>query len=94
MSPEQCRAARGWLSWSQRDLAKRAGVSASTIREFEAGRRVPIANNLKAIRTVFEDAGIRLTFTDHEPLGVSFPPQPPPPETAKPRAKRSAKRRR
>jgi transcriptional regulator with XRE-family HTH domain len=64
MSPEQCRAARGWLDWSQNELAARARVSNSTIRDFEASRRVPIANNLFAIRRAFEDAGIVLLFED------------------------------
>ncbi len=46
ISPEQSRAARGWLDWSQEELAKRANVSLSTVRDFEKGRRVPIGNNL------------------------------------------------
>jgi transcriptional regulator with XRE-family HTH domain len=36
--PAQCRAARGLLDWSQEDLAKAAGLSRSTVRDFEAGR--------------------------------------------------------
>ena len=31
----QCRAARGLLNWRQEDLANRAAVSRSTIRDFE-----------------------------------------------------------
>jgi DNA-binding XRE family transcriptional regulator len=61
MSPEQCRAARAWLDWSQDDLAQRARVSSSTIRDFEAGRRVPIPNNMLAIGRAFEEAGMVLT---------------------------------
>jgi ribosome-binding protein aMBF1 (putative translation factor) len=61
MSPEQCRSARAWLKWSQRDLAARARVSASTIRTFEAGARVPHPNNLRAIRQVLEGEGIVFT---------------------------------
>jgi ribosome-binding protein aMBF1 (putative translation factor) len=64
MSPEQCRAARAWLDWSQFELAAKAQVSASTIRDFEAGRRIPHINNLAAIRRVFEDAGISPIFSD------------------------------
>lgn len=58
LTPEQSRAARGWLEWSQEDLAKRANVSLSTVRDFEKGRRVPIANNLEAIRKALEGAGV------------------------------------
>jgi len=74
MSPEQCRAARAWLNWSQDDLAAKAQVSNSTIRDFEAGRRVPIANNLTAIRRVLEEAGIKLLFSgnrEDKPWGIA-----------------------
>jgi ribosome-binding protein aMBF1 (putative translation factor) len=72
MAPEQCRAARAWLNWSQRDLAAKAQVSSSTIRDFEAGRRVPHANNLTAIRRVLEEVGMQFQFTDDgAPLAVA-----------------------
>jgi len=58
MSPEQCRAARAWLHWSQRLLAAKAQVSASTIRSFETGKRVPHGNNLRAISRALEAAGM------------------------------------
>src|SRR5882724_755072 len=58
MSPEQCRAARAWLNWSMDDLAARAHVSNSTIRDYEAGRRTPIQNNLDAITRALEAEGI------------------------------------
>ena len=58
MTPEQCRAARGWLDWSQDDLASAGHVSISTVRDFEKGRHVPIANNLAAMTVAFEAQGI------------------------------------
>lgn len=70
MSPEQCRAARGWLDMSQEELAKAAAVGLSTVRDFEKGRRVPIGNNLAAIHTALEKRGIR--FLDGETWGISY----------------------
>lgn len=72
LAPEQSRAARAWLDWSQEDLAKRAHVALSTVRDFEKGRRVPIKNNLDAIRSVLEGAGISLLFDNGgKPHGIS-----------------------
>jgi transcriptional regulator with XRE-family HTH domain len=62
MSPEQSRAARGWLGWSQQDLAKRSSVGLSTVKDFENGNRTPIANNLNAIRRALESEGIEMIF--------------------------------
>jgi len=71
LSPQQSRAARAWLNWSQDDFAKKAGVSLSTVRDFEKGKRNPIANNLLAMQRALEDAGIRLEFDDQaRPVGV------------------------
>jgi ribosome-binding protein aMBF1 (putative translation factor) len=73
MSPEQCRAARAWLNWSQDDLAAKAKVSNSTLRDFEAGRRVPILNNLMAIKRALEEAGTEflLSADGKRPWGVA-----------------------
>ena len=46
------------------DLAKRAGVSLSTVQDFERGQRTPIANNIAAMRRVREAAGVRLVFDE------------------------------
>jgi DNA-binding XRE family transcriptional regulator len=62
MSPEQSRAARGWLGWSQAELARRANVSSRTVQAFEKGETAPLANNIAAIRRVIEEAGIRLVY--------------------------------
>ena len=62
MTPEQCRAARGFLDWSQSDLATAANVSLSTIRDYEKGRRIPIANNLAAIEGALHAQGVRLSI--------------------------------
>jgi transcriptional regulator with XRE-family HTH domain len=70
LTPEQSRAARGWLDWSQQDLAERAHVSLSTIRDFEKGRRSPISNNLSAIERVLEESGVRLLFDGERAAGI------------------------
>lgn len=58
MTPEQCRAARGWLDLSQSELADAAKVSLSTVRDFEKGRRTPIGNNLSAMIAALTALGI------------------------------------
>jgi len=74
-SPEQVRAARGWLGWSQQELARRAIVGLSTIKDFENGSRTPIANNLGAIQRALEDAGVELVFDPKgKPKGVNVRP--------------------
>lgn len=76
LSPEQSRSARAWLDWSQEDLAKKANVSMSTIRDFEKKRRVPIANNLEAIGRVLEAEGVELLQdADGKPVGISVKPK-------------------
>jgi transcriptional regulator with XRE-family HTH domain len=86
MSPKQCRAARAWLNWSRLQLADKAGVSIGTVRDFEAGRRIPTADNLKAIRRALEDAGIQLLFARRVPVGVTFHGQRPAPHRDRRRA--------
>jgi len=63
MTPEQCRAARAWLDWSQEALAKASSVGISTVRDFEAGRREPTRNNLAAMRAALEKGGVSLIET-------------------------------
>jgi transcriptional regulator with XRE-family HTH domain len=64
MTPEQSRAARGWLGWSQSDLAERAGVAKNTVYGFESGQRHLTRNNIAALRRAIEAEGIRLLFDE------------------------------
>ena len=57
MSPEQVRAARSWLAWTQAELADRANVGLSTVKDYEGGKRTPIANNLEAMQTGSGEGG-------------------------------------
>ncbi|QIX20225.1 helix-turn-helix transcriptional regulator [Agrobacterium pusense] len=54
----QCRAARGLIGWSQAQLSEASKVSTASIANFESGKRTPIANNLAAIQSALEAAGI------------------------------------
>jgi len=58
ISPGQCRAARAYLDMTQEELATAAGVVGMTIQSFEREQRIPIKNNLAAIRNVFEGKGV------------------------------------
>jgi transcriptional regulator with XRE-family HTH domain len=70
LSPAQCRAARGLIEWSQRDLAEAAQVGLSTVRNFESGRSVPVTNNLFAIRRALESAGVEFIAENGGGAGV------------------------
>jgi transcriptional regulator with XRE-family HTH domain len=72
MTPEQCRAARGWVSWSQEDLAQRANVALSTVRDFEKGTREPIGNNIEAMQSALERAGIIFESQALGPAGIRY----------------------
>ena len=58
ITPAQCRAARGLLSWKQRDLAAHSGVGYSTIRKFEAEETAARNSTLVVLRLTFEKAGV------------------------------------
>ncbi len=73
ISPEQCRAARAWLGWPQPELAKRAKVGLSTVRDFETGMRTPIPNNREAMQRALETAGVRFLFNSDKAVGIEGP---------------------
>jgi transcriptional regulator with XRE-family HTH domain len=77
MTPEQSRAARGWLGWTQSDLAAEARVGLSTVKDYESGKRTPIVNNLEAMRRAMESAGIKFTVDAVSgPMGAPGPAAP------------------
>jgi len=68
----QIRAARGFLAWDRRDLAKKAVVALHTIERLETGAemsRAGMNKALTAIKATFEAEGIEFT-SDPGLLGV------------------------
>lgn len=60
ITPEQCRAARALLDWTQRDLAARAKLSTLTIREFERNKSRLKDSTAQLLRMVLEAEGVVL----------------------------------
>lgn len=71
VTPEQVRAARAWLHWSQEDLSTRSGVSPRSIARFEQGRSVPYADTLANLKQAFEAAGVRFLFVGASGVGIT-----------------------
>lgn len=58
MLPMQCRAGRGLLNWTQRDLAEAASVGISTVQNYENELRATAPDNQAAMQRALEQAGI------------------------------------
>lgn len=58
IKPEQSRAARGLLNWTQQDLADAAGLSKGSILKFERGGQEVLASNIEVISQAFASADI------------------------------------
>lgn len=56
----QIKAARAVLGWSQEELARKAGLAVTTIRNMETGF-IPRGKTSEAIRQAIEDAGLEFT---------------------------------
>jgi ribosome-binding protein aMBF1 (putative translation factor) len=67
----QIRAARGFLCWDRRDLAREAAVPSASIERIETGHQPAgkTAENLSVIQSVLETKGIEFT-DDNGVLGV------------------------
>ena len=60
LTPEVCRAARGLLGWTLRQLSQASGVGIMTISAFERGGRPAYPSTLKKLSAAFERAGVDL----------------------------------
>lgn len=70
ITPAQCRAARGLLDWTQEQLAERAELSRSTVRDFEGGKHDLHRASAAQVVRVFEAAGVALIEADAMGPGV------------------------
>jgi DNA-binding XRE family transcriptional regulator len=70
LTPALCRAARGFLDWTQSDLAGHAGVSRSTIRDYEGDRHGVHRATEAQLRLAFERAGVLFVPNDSGCIGL------------------------
>ncbi len=71
INADQVRAARGWVGWTQQDLADKAGVSKTSIATFERGESVAYDDTLTAIRHAFEAVGVTFIFDGARGIGIA-----------------------
>ena len=72
IAPEQCRAGRALLAWSQDDLSTKAKVAKKTLQLFELGKRKPYRRTLQSLRRALEAAGVEFIAED-EPSAAGGP---------------------
>lgn len=70
LTPALCRAARGFLDWTQMDLADRSGVSRSTIRDYEGDRHSLHRATEAQLRQALEAGGIVFFRIDGHEIGI------------------------
>ncbi|WP_137128697.1 helix-turn-helix transcriptional regulator [Rhizobium sp. FY34] len=70
LTPALCRAARGFLDWTQSDLAEQSGVSRSTIRDYEGSRHEVHRATEAQLRQSFERAGLTFMRSDADTIGI------------------------
>ena len=82
MTPDQVKAARMLLGWSQLQLSLRSDTSLSVVTTFErtgrvaiVQRRLDLTDPLAAIRTTLEEAGVK--FTKGKAPGITAADTPP-----------------
>ena len=68
------------LAWKQEELAEKAGVSRPVVVDFERETRIPMPQNLVALRRAMEDAGLEFIEQDGGGRGVRFRLPTPDPE--------------
>ncbi|WP_342738791.1 helix-turn-helix transcriptional regulator [Bradyrhizobium sp. B117] len=72
ISPAQVRAARAWLNWNQDFLARKAGLSKTTLNRFEQGLSILNSETSGRLRKTLEEAGIEFQFRKMVATGISI----------------------
>jgi ribosome-binding protein aMBF1 (putative translation factor) len=70
LTPQQMKAARELLGWSQMDVANRVGLTEWVVGFFERGERLIRARYLRRMRSIFEAAGVIFVEENGEGPGV------------------------
>jgi transcriptional regulator with XRE-family HTH domain len=58
LTAAHCRAARGWLGWTQAELSRQSGVGLSTIKDYEKGNRRTHKGVQILLQSTFAKAGV------------------------------------
>jgi transcriptional regulator with XRE-family HTH domain len=72
LTARTCAQARSLIGWTQRDLAKRSGLSTQTIRTFEADVRRPRYDTTTALLRAFQAAGVTFFFGADDQAGCAL----------------------
>ena len=68
ITPDQVKAARALVGWSQARLAAESGLTKATIVKFEEGKQPPSTLDLSVVRRMLMDAGVEfIAGTEGEP---------------------------
>jgi transcriptional regulator with XRE-family HTH domain len=70
LSPALCRAARGLLDWTQVELSTRAGVSRSTVRDYEGGRHDVHRATAAQLKFALESGGVNFVSLEDGKIAV------------------------
>ncbi len=79
MSPEQCRAGREHLNWTQQELADAAKVPTAVVADYEREGLAADPALLDRVRAALEDVGIgfplELSGGKARPAGITYSPR-------------------